>query len=252
MIITRDKYLKKLTDRRKNGLIKIVTGIRRCGKSYLLSVLYRNYLIADGVSPDDIIMLSLDDTANARYRNPIELEKFVRQRVANQNRFFYIFIDEVQMAGEVENPYLKGDKITFVSTLLSLMKISNVDIYVTGSNSRMLSSDIVTEFRDKGDEIRMAPLSFSEFYSAFPGMEKGVAISHYIRYGGMPRLVQFSDNDDRARYLKELFDKTYLKDVMERHNIKHDKMIAAERIAFLRFIRRKAAAPEQRSTEYGG
>ena len=225
MIITRDKYLKKLTDRRKNGLIKIVTGIRRCGKSYLLSVLYRNYLIADGVSPDDIIMLSLDDTANARYRNPIELEKFVRQRVANQNRFFYIFIDEVQMAGEVENPYLKGDKITFVSTLLSLMKISNVDIYVTGSNSRMLSSDIVTEFRDKGDEIRMAPLSFSEFYSAFPGMEKGVAISHYIRYGGMPRLVQFSDNDDRARYLKELFDKTYLKDVMERHNIKHDKVV---------------------------
>ena len=195
-MIKRDKYLRKLIERRHNGLIKIITGIRRCGKSYLLSVIYRNFLIESGVSPDDIIMLSLEDTQNARYRNPIELDSYIRSLVSDSSRIFYVFIDEIQMAGEVENPYLKGDKITFVSTLLSLMKIPNIDIYVTGSNSRMLSSDIVTEFRDKGDEIRMSPLSFSEFYSAMPEVDKNTALSLYIRYGGMPRILQFHDNED--------------------------------------------------------
>lgn len=224
-MIKRDKYLRKLIERRHNGLIKIITGIRRCGKSYLLSVIYRNFLIESGVSPDDIIMLSLEDTQNARYRNPIELDSYIRSLVSDSSRIFYVFIDEIQMAGEVENPYLKGDKITFVSTLLSLMKIPNIDIYVTGSNSRMLSSDIVTEFRDKGDEIRMSPLSFSEFYSAMPEVDKNTALSLYIRYGGMPRILQFHDNEDKALYLNELFTKTYLSDIIERHDIRNDKIV---------------------------
>ena len=225
MKIHRDKYIAKLIERRGNGLIKVITGIRRCGKSYLLSVLYRDYLIEDGVSPEDIIMLSLDDAANARYRNPLELDGFIRERAADRSRYFYVFIDEVQMAGEVGNPYLPGDRITFVNVLLSLMKIPNADIYVTGSNSRMLSSDVVTEFRDKGDEIRMMPLSFSEYLSAIPDKDRNEALSMYIRYGGLPRILQFSSADDKGRYLKDLFEKTYMKDVVEKHRIGNDKAV---------------------------
>ena len=223
--IKRERYIEQLIARRENGSIKVITGIRRCGKSYLLSVLYRDYLIEDGVSPEDIIMLSLDDAANARHRNPLELDGFIRERTADRSRYFYIFIDEVQMAGEVGNPYLPGDRITFVNVLLSLMKIPNADIYVTGSNSRMLSSDVVTEFRDKGDEIRMMPLSFSEYLSAIPDKDRNEALSMYIRYGGLPRILQFSSVDDKGRYLKELFEKTYMKDVVEKHRIGNDKAV---------------------------
>ena len=221
-IVRRDRYLRKLIERKGNGLIKVITGIRRCGKSFLLNVLFRDYLLSTGVSNEDIIMLSLDDSESARYRNPLELEAYIRSMVSDRSRLFYVFIDEIQMAGEVDNPYLPGDKITYVSVMLSLMKLENADLYVTGSNSEMLSSNIVTQFRDKGDEIHMYPLSFSEYCSALSGTPDEL-IGEYLRYGGLPRLLQFSSNDDKSRYLMRLLSDTYIKDVIERHGLSSER-----------------------------
>ena len=181
MVIKRDRYLNKLISKKENGLIKVVTGIRRCGKSFLLFELYHEYLNSAGVDDSHIIELALDEISNIRYRNPIELDRYIRAQITDKTQQYYIFIDEIQKVSEIQNPYLedKDDKIGFVDVLLGLMKIKNADLYVTGSNSRMLSSDILTEFKDRGDEIRVNPLTFSEFYAAFEG-EKRHAWREYL------------------------------------------------------------------------
>ncbi|MGN1227341.1 MAG: ATP-binding protein [Christensenellales bacterium] len=221
--IKRDFYLNKLISKKENGLIKIVTGIRRCGKSYLLFNIYGNYLRGLGVNDEHLIMIALDELQNAQYRNPIELDKFIRSKLVD-NCVHYVFIDEIQKVEEIQNPYISDveSKITFVDVLLGLMKLPNVDLYVTGSNSKMLSSDILTEFRDRGDEIRVNPLSYKEFCD-FYGKSGGTVWSEYITYGGMPLVLTKQSNEDKSKYLKDLFTNTYLKDVIERHNIKTNK-----------------------------
>lgn len=219
-IIDRPRYLEKLISKRENGLVKIITGNRRCGKSYLLFTIYHNYLVSHGVKESHIIELALDETANARYRNPVELDTYIRSLLKNKSQMYYVFLDEIQKVEEIQNPYVPNpdSKITFVDTVLGLMKLPNADIYITGSNSKMLSSDIVTEFRDRGDEIRMYPLSFSEFYNAF-GRDKSKAWREYYTYGGMPLVVTKKSPEEKSKYLKDLFTGTYIKDVLERHKI---------------------------------
>jgi hypothetical protein len=227
-MIKRDKYLNKLISKKENGLIKIITGIRRCGKSYLLFELYYQYLLNNGVKEENIIEIALDEIANARYRNPMELDRYIREKIINKNEMYYIFIDEIQLVANIDNPYINDgiSKIGFVDVLLGLMKIKNADIYVTGSNSKMLSSDILTEFKDRGDEVRVYPLSYSEFYNAFE--DKHHAWREYFTYGGMPRLIALKTHEDKSKYLKDLFSKTYISDVIERNNISNTKEILEE------------------------
>jgi predicted AAA+ superfamily ATPase len=187
MNIERPQYLNKLIAKKENGFIKVITGVRRCGKSYLLFNLYRDYLRSEGVSDGQIIELALDEVQNAKYRNPIELDKYIREQITNKEQMFYVFLDEIQKVAEMQNPHIDDPiaKINFVDVLLGLMKIKNVDLYVTGSNSKMLSSDILTEFKDRGDEIKVNPLTFKEFYTSYAG-EKRNAWKEYFTYGGMP------------------------------------------------------------------
>ncbi len=224
MEIQRNSYLNKLINKRENGLIKVITGIRRCGKSYLLFNIYHDYLTSIGVSEKQIIELALDETKNAKYRNPIELDTYVRELVSDKSKMYYVFIDEIQKVEDIQNPYIddKDSKIGFVDTLLGLMKLPNVDLYVTGSNSRMLSSDILTEFKDRGDEIRVTPLTFKEFYDAYEG-DKNNAWQEYVMYGGMPLAVTKKTHEEKSKYLKDLFTKTYITDVIERNGILNDK-----------------------------
>lgn len=226
MQVTRNYYLNQLISRKDNGLIKIITGLRRCGKSYLLFELYKNYLIQTGVKEDNILLLPLDDIVNARYRNPMELDMYVRGFVKDDDQRYYVFIDEIQFVREIENPWLKGtgDTIGFVDVVLGLMKIKNADIYITGSNSRMLSSDIATQFRDKGEEIHLYPLCYSELVRAY-GEESENVWQFYLTYGGLPRVLALKDRKAKVEYLSNLFDKTYMTDVLERHEIKNDKSI---------------------------
>lgn len=226
MQINRDFYLNKLINKRENGLIKVITGIRRCGKSYLLFNIYHNYLVSSGINENQIIELALDETQNAKYRNPIELDKYIRELTKDKSTMFYVFIDEIQKVENIQNPYIddKDSKIGFVDTLLGLMKLPNVDLYVTGSNSRMLSSDILTEFKDRGDEIRVNPLSFKEFYLAFGG-DKDSAWQEYLTYGGMPLAVTKKTHEEKSKYLKDLFTKTYITDVLDRNKIVKDKEV---------------------------
>lgn len=226
MVIKRDKYLNKLIAKKENGLIKVITGIRRCGKSYLLFNLYHEYLNSVGILDANIIELALDEIMNARYRNPMELDAFIRKKIADKNQKYYVFIDEIQKVSQIQNPYVEDDeaKIGFVDVLLGLMKIQNIDLYVTGSNSRMLSSDILTEFKDRGDEIRVNPLTFSEFYAAFDG-EKRYAWREYYTYGGMPLVLSKKTHEEKSKYLKDLFAKTYLSDVLEHNRIMNQQMV---------------------------
>ena len=159
MQYARKQYLNQLIQKKDNGRIKVITGLRRCGKSYLLFTLYRQYLLDSGVEENQIIGLALDEIDNAKYRNPFELNKIVKERITNKSKRYYVFIDEIQFVTEVQNPYVDNpdEKLTFIDVVLGLMKIPNADIYVTGSNSKMLSSDILTQFRDRGDEIRVNP-----------------------------------------------------------------------------------------------
>lgn len=219
-MIARPDYLNKLISKKKNGLIKIITGNRRCGKSYLLFTIYHEYLVSAGIAENQIIELALDETVNAKYRNPIELDSYIRSLVWDKSKQYYVFLDEIQKVDEIQNPYVDNpnSKITFVDTVLGLMKIKNVDLYITGSNSKMLSSDILTEFRDRGDEIRVYPLSFAEFYTSFKG-DKNEAWKEYYTYGGMPLAVTKKTPEEKSKYLKDLFTGTYLKDVLERHTI---------------------------------
>ena len=224
--VQRPRYLNQLIDKKDNGRVKIITGIRRCGKSYLLFELYRKYLLSSEVREDQIIMIALDSLKNIKYRNPIELDDYLRDKIQNNGRKYYIFIDEIQFVEEISNPYLEGtdSKVNFVDLVLGLMKIPNVDVYITGSNSKMLSSDVLTQFRDRGDEIRVYPFSFAEFYSCYEG-DKGKAFDEYCLYGGMPMSVQLSNHEKKSEYLKNVFTSTYIKDVMERNKILKDASI---------------------------
>lgn len=222
-MIQRQFYLDKLISKKENGLIKVVTGIRRCGKSYLLFNIYKNYLLSIGVEEKYIIGLALDEAINAKYRNPLELDKYIREQIVDKDKVYYVFLDEIQKVLEIQNPYLDDPeaKIGFVDVLLGLMKIPNVDLYVTGSNSRMLSSDILTEFKDRGDEIRVHPLTYKEFYDAYLG-EKRHAWREYMTYGGMPLVLSKKTHEEKSKYLKDLFRKTYITDVVERNRILND------------------------------
>ena len=224
--VQRPRYLNQLIDKKDNGRVKIITGIRRCGKSYLLFELYRKYLLSNGVCEDQIIMIALDSLKNIKYRNPIELDDYLRDKIKDNGLKYYIFIDEIQFVEEISNPYLEGtdSKVNFVDLVLGLMKIPNVDVYITGSNSKMLSSDVLTQFRDRGDEIRVYPFSFAEFYSCYEG-DKGKAFDEYCLYGGMPMSVQLSNHEKKSEYLKNVFTSTYIKDVMERNKILKDASI---------------------------
>ena len=223
MQYARKQYLDQLIRKKDNGRIKVITGLRRSGKSYLLFVLYRQYLLDCGVSEDQIVGLALDEIDNAKYRNPFELNKFVKERTANKEKQYYVFIDEIQFVAEIPNPYVDdpNEKLNFIDVVLGLMKLPNVDVYVTGSNSKMLSSDILTQFRDRGDEIRVNPLSFAEVYENYEDDKRG-AWRDYYTYGGMPLVWLAESHEERSRYLRDLFDRTYIKDVRDRHQIKND------------------------------
>lgn len=225
MEIRRDRYLKELISYMWDGQVKVITGIRRCGKSYLLKILFRKYLAQQGIRDEQIISLELDLVKDIRYRNPLELDKYVREQVEGKSGQFYLFVDEIQMSDKVPNPYNKdGKSITFYDTLNDLRSISNLDIYVTGSNSKMLSSDILTEFRGRSDEIRVHPLSFSEYYSAVGG-DKYDAFDDYAFFGGMPLVLSRPDDNAKMNYLQTLFSEVYLKDIIERKKIKREDVL---------------------------
>ena len=222
----RKQYLDKLIQKKGNGRIKIITGLRRCGKSYLLFSLYKNNLLSDGVEEDQIIELALDEVGNARYRNPFELDAFIKARMTDRNKRYYIFLDEIQFVSSVQNPYVDNpeEKITFVDVALGLMKLSNADVYITGSNSKMLSSDILTQFRDRGDEIRVYPLSYAEVYEHYQGDKRNVWREYYT-YGGMPLVWTMETHEERSLYLRSLFSQTYIKDILERNHINNDEEV---------------------------
>lgn len=203
--IKREKYLEKLINRKENGLIKIVTGIRRCGKSYLLDPIYKEYLLDNGVKEDHIIKIDLDERKNNKFLNPDVLDEYIRSLIQDKE-MYYVILDEIQ---KVED---------FESVLNGFLHIENLDIYVTGSNSKFLSSDIRTEFRGRGDEIRVLPLTFAEFVSAYEGSIED-AWDEYKIYGGLPRILSQRTIEQKSQYLKDLFQRTYLSDIIERHDV---------------------------------
>lgn len=207
-IIERNEYLKMLINRQNNGLIKIITGIRRCGKSFLLDPIFKNHLLSSGVPEDHIIKLSLDDINNEQYLDAHALNEYVLSKIVD-NDDYYILLDEIQMVPNFE------------AVLNGLLYKRNLDIYVTGSNSRFLSSDIITEFRGRGDQIRVYPLSFKEFLDAYD-KDKYSAWNEYLTYGGMPLILNQKTEEQKSKYLKDLFELTYKKDIVERNNISKD------------------------------
>ena len=224
MIIERKQYLDELIKKKDNGRIKIITGIRRCGKSYLLFELYKNYLLKNSIAENQIIEMALDDIENSQYRDPFKLNEYIKSKISDDKRY-YIFIDEIQFSRSVKNPYIddEDEKITFVDTLLSLMKRKNLDIYITGSNSKMLSKDILTQFRDRGDEIHLYPLSFAEMSSCYEDKDK--AWEDYVLCGGMPFVLEMETFEEKSRYLKGLFEETYIKDIIDRNQIKNSEEV---------------------------
>lgn len=210
MNIARPIYLQKLIDRKQNGMIKVITGMRRCGKSFLLFSIFREHLKQSGVDDDHIIAVDLEDRRNKDFRNPDTLLDFIDKKMSG-NDVYYILIDEVQMAAEFED------------VLNSLLKRPNADVYVTGSNAKFLSKDVITEFRGRGDEVRIRPLSFAEFHSANPQADRTAALTEYMAYGGLPQTVSMKSPSKKEDYLKDLFLHTYLVDIKERYRIRNDE-----------------------------
>ena len=236
MDIQRNEYVERLFAKSWNGKVKIITGIRRSGKSFLLSHLYKQFLINKGVKNDCFVEIDLEDDSNAAYRNPQVLSEYVRAKCKNKRRKYYVFIDEIQRCSKVLAPNVDLSRvaeedrdslyITFYDILNGLRKQPNIDVYVTGSNSKMLSSDIVTYFRDRGSEIKVYPLSFAEYY-AHAGMDKRDALDRYLEFGGMPLAVLEPNEQEKRNYLTGLHKNVYMKDIVERHKLKDDVIIDA-------------------------
>ena len=215
-IIKRDYYLKQIIDKNENGLIKVITGIRRCGKSFLLFNLFYDYLVNNGISKDNIITIALDDDLYIKYRNPDELSKYIREKIVNDD-MYYILIDEVQYAISKEE-LRNSEDIKLYNVLNGLMRLRNGDIYVTSSNSKMLTKDVLTAFRGRSDEIKMYPLTFKEYYN-FVGGDKAEVYEEYALYGGMPLVLNKKTDVEKVNYLKNLFSEVYFKDIIERYSI---------------------------------
>ena len=206
--IEREQYLSELISLRHNGMIKVVTGIRRCGKSYLLFEIFAEYLKTNGVTADHIIAVDLEDYKNRNFRDPDNLYAFVESSI-NDDGMYYILLDEVQMLGHFED------------VLNGFLRKKNVDVYVTGSNAKFLSKDIVTEFRGRGFEVKMHPLNFKEYMSAYPGTVQA-GLNEYLLYGGLPQILAYETESQKVRFLKSLFDETYVKDIKDRYEIRKD------------------------------
>ena len=207
MEIKRDRYLNTLISKEHNGLIKVITGMRRCGKSYLLFTLFKEHLLSEGVEEEYIIEIAFDAFENKKYRDPDVLYPYLKEQMKD-NAMYYVLLDEVQLLGEFE------------SILNSLIRMKNVDVYVTGSNARFLSKDVITEFRGRGDEVHMYPLSFSEFMSVYQGTKQD-GWNEYMLYGGIPLVLEFTTPDQKSTFLKSLFEETYISDIVGRHNIRN-------------------------------
>lgn len=236
MAIERREYVNLLMQKRWNGKVKIVTGIRRCGKSFLLNTLFKQRLLEEGTPEDSFVELALDRKADLQFRNPNLLYDFVLEQTKDMKKKYYVMIDEIQLSYKVKNTNIDESLVpeedkdmlytTFYDVLNDLMVRSNLDIYVTGSNSKMLSKDIVTNFRDRSIEIRVSPLSFKEFFS-YSGLEKADAFEQYIMYGGMPLAVLEPDEHEKGKYLQGLFTNVYMKDIVERYKLKDDLVLSA-------------------------
>lgn len=236
MVIDRPRYIELLMHKRWNGKVKIITGIRRCGKSFLLNTLYRQALIGEGVTEDSFVGIALDRKSDMKFRNPNVLYDYIKSLTRDQTRKYYVMIDEIQLSYRVRNKDVDESMVaeddrdllytTFYDVLNDLMSCRNLDIYVTGSNSKMLSKDIVTNFRDRGSEIRVAPLSYEEFLS-YTRLDKADALEQYLTYGGMPLAVLETDEKEKQRYLRSLFTGVYMKDIIERYHLKNDAVMNA-------------------------
>ena len=207
MEIKRDRYLNLLISKKHNGLIKVITGMRRCGKSYLLFTLFKDYLLSEGIEKSHIIEIAFDAYENKQYRDPDVLYPYLKEKIKDDG-MYYVLLDEVQLLGEFE------------AILNSLTRMKNVDVYVTGSNARFLSKDVITEFRGRGDEVHMYPLSFAEFMSVYPGTKQD-GWNEYMLYGGLPLVLSFTTSDQKIAFLKSLFEETYISDIVGRHNIRN-------------------------------
>lgn len=217
-IIERPEYLNQLISKKNNGLVKVITGVRRCGKSFLLFTLYKQLLLDNGITEDHIVCLALDNVLNAGYRDPMALADYLTGKIKEDGEVTYIFLDEIQFVGKKklgDNPEIY---VSFYDVLNSLLQKGNTDIYVTGSNSKMLSQDIATEFRGRGDELHIAPISFAELYR-FKGGDKSDLLTEYLTYGGLPMVFFRNSDAEKRKYLSDLFGETYLKDILERHDI---------------------------------
>ena len=224
-MVSRDSYLNRLIRHRRNGEIKVITGIRRCGKSVLLFDLFYEYLLSQGVSDDHIIKIELDQRRFYKFRNPITLCEYVESVVQEKaNEQFYLFIDEVQLTTKVIDKENGGIEVTIYDMLNELKAYKNLDVYVTGSNSKGLSKDIATEFRGRATQIHVFPLSFAEFYSYVGGDERK-ALDTYMLYGGMPRLLTLEDEKDKKDYLTSLYSELYVKDIVERNKIEREDIL---------------------------
>lgn len=224
MYIKRETYLNRLIAKKDNGFIKVITGVRRCGKSFLLFNLYKEYLLQSGVPFDCIVTLALDNALNAKYRDPLILSQYLESRMADEGKRYYVFLDEIQFVGKKKVQSNPEIYITFYDVLNGLQEKGNADIYVTGSNSKMLSKDVATEFRGRGDELHIAPLSFKEYYD-FVGGSKEEVLADYMLYGGMPLVLSKQGDAEKREYLSELFSETYFKDIVERNNIAYPEAL---------------------------
>lgn len=218
MLIKRNRYLDQLIKKQWNGRIKVLTGIRRCGKSTILFELFLDYLIRQGIDKRNIVLLALDDDANSQYRDPDEMSKYIRSRCDDPEEKYYVLIDEIQYAISKTELHNSDKPVRIYSVLNGLLHMKNVDVYVTGSNSKLLSKDVSTEFRGRGDSIHVYPLSFSEYYEA-SDLDKMDAFDEFSMYGGMPYLFSLHTDEEKYNYLNDLFEEIYFKDIEERYSI---------------------------------